>query len=199
MSTERVDSLGMFEAAAAFPEQIETAFAKTLESAGKNRASSGNGAEGDEKPLSKGDVLELLGQFREEDRVNQLREQAIRDRRTQLQALGATADEIDQDIAQNSIAILQAAMGAANLEGQRDRLVSTAREAAREAGREGGRTAREAWIDAFDAPRLMAGGNILLLSEGDRRQAEEIRRLFAETRREAERAAEISHGCHASC
>ena len=131
-------------------------------------------------------------QFREEDRVNQLREQAIRDRRTQLQALGATAEEIDQDIAQNSIAILQAAMGAANLEGQRDRLVSTAREAAREAGREGGRTAREAWIDAFDAPRLMAGTNILLLSEGDRRQAEEIRRLFAESRREAERASEQS-------
>lgn len=129
-------------------------------------------------------------QFREEDRVNQLREQAIRDRRTQLEALGATADEIERDIAQNSIAILQAAMGAANLEGQRDRLVSTAREAAREAGREGGRTAREAWIDAFDAPRLMAGTNILLLSEGDRRQAEEIRRLFAESRREAERAAE---------
>jgi hypothetical protein len=112
-------------------------------------------------------------QQRAEDRAAALAQQTIRERETQLRALGATADEIAQDIAQNTASITAAATSAANLESQRDTLVRTAREAAREAGRQGGRTAREAWIDAFDAPRLMAGANILLLSEGDCWQAEE--------------------------
>ncbi len=69
LSATTLKLLGFAEGEKPTPEQIETAFAKTLESAGKNRASSGSGAEGDEKPLSKGDVLDLLGQFREEDRT----------------------------------------------------------------------------------------------------------------------------------
>ena len=71
--------------------------------------------------------------------------------------------------------------------------MSTAREGCPQAGREGGRTAREAWIDAFDAPRLMAGANILLLS--GRRPApggENPPAVRRETVAEAERAAEQS-------
>ena len=69
LSAATLKLLGFAEGEKPTEEQIEAAFAKTLESAGKNRASSGNGADGDEKPLSKGDVLDLLGQFREEDRT----------------------------------------------------------------------------------------------------------------------------------
>ncbi|MDX9734967.1 MAG: hypothetical protein RBU36_12635, partial [Thermoanaerobaculia bacterium] len=69
LSAATLKLLGFAEGEKPTQEQIDTAFAKTLESAGKNRASSGSGAEGDEKPLSKGDVLDLLGQFREEDRT----------------------------------------------------------------------------------------------------------------------------------